>query len=262
MDNHKFWKTQPIDISKNSIENKAIEDLTIDMAEKEPFNLPEPFHWCELDLSKEEELENVYKFLLTFYCDDIQDEKRFHYSKEMLKWFLMPPNYYKDLLIGIKANGKLVATIFGIPMSIKVYDKVMKMVEINFLCVHQNIRNKRLAPILIKEVARRTQLHGIFQAFYTASQDLPNTLMKCVYHHRPINIPKLIDLKFMSKPDKLSLPAYSRLFKTIDKPNISIRPIDEKDFIVACQMLNEYHQKFNILNYRHTNLFQTTYIFS
>ena len=244
--NHKFWNTQPIDISKNSIDNKPIEEIDINLVSKEPINLPEPFQWRELDLSNEDDLDCVYNFLLTYYCDDIQDERRFHYSKELLKWFLMPSHYYKDLLVGVKANGKLVATIFGIPMNVKVYDQVINMIEINFLCIHQKIRNKRLAPILIKEVTRRTNLHGIFQAFYTASHELPNTLMNCVYHHRPLNVSKLIDVKFMSKPDNISVQGYSRLFKTIDKPNINIRPIETKDFIVACYMLNDYHQKFNI----------------
>jgi glycylpeptide N-tetradecanoyltransferase len=40
----------------------------------------------------------------------------------------------------------------------RVYDKTMPMVEINFLCVHKKLRSKRLAPMLIKEVTRRVNL--------------------------------------------------------------------------------------------------------
>ena len=243
MDTYKFWKTQPIDISKNLLENKPVIDIDINTVKKEPIILQEPFKWCDLDISNETELDLVYNFLLTYYCDDINDERKFHYSKETLKWFLM---HYKDLLVGVKVNGKLVATIFGIPMTIKIYDKVIKMIEINFLCIHQSIRNKRLAPILIKEVTRRTNLHGIFQAFYTASSKLPNVLMNCLYYHRPLNVPKLVDIDFMTKPPKISIQGYSKLFKTIEKPTINIRPIKETDFIIACHMLNDYHKKFNI----------------
>jgi glycylpeptide N-tetradecanoyltransferase len=246
MNTYKFWKTQPIDISKNLCENKPVIDIDINTIKKEPIILQEPFQWCDLDISNETELDLVYNFLLTYYCDDINDERRFHYSKETLKWFLMPYNYYKDLLVGVKVNGKLVATIFGIPMTVKIYDKVIKIIEINFLCIHQSIRNKRLTPILIKEITRRTNLHGIFQAFYTASPQLPNVLMNCLYYHRPLNVPKLVDIDFMTKPPKISIQGYSRLFKIIEKPTINIRPIKETDFIIACQMLNEYHKKFNI----------------
>ena len=261
MDTYKFWKTQPIDISKNLLENKPVIDIDINTVKKEPIILQEPFKWCDLDISNETELDLVYNFLLTYYCDDINDERKFHYSKETLKWFLMPYNYYKDLLVGVKVNGKLVATIFGIPMTIKIYDKVIKMIEINFLCIHQSIRNKRLAPILIKEVTRRTNLHGIFQAFYTASSKLPNVLMNCLYYHRPLNVPKLVDIDFMTKPPKISIQGYSKLFKTIEKPTINIRPIKETDFIIACHMLNDYHKKFNIsILFEHHFLFRKNVI--
>lgn len=36
----------------------------------------------------------------------------------------------------------------------------LKMVEINFLCVHKKLRDKRLAPLLIKEITRRVNLTG------------------------------------------------------------------------------------------------------
>jgi glycylpeptide N-tetradecanoyltransferase len=39
----------------------------------------------------------------------------------------------------------------------------IKMVEINFLCVHKKLRSKRLAPVLIKEITRRVNLKGIWQ---------------------------------------------------------------------------------------------------
>ena len=49
----------------------------------------------------------------------------------------------------------------------------MKCVEINYPCVHKRLRTKRLAPVLIKEITRRVNLAGIFQAVYTAGVVLP-----------------------------------------------------------------------------------------
>jgi len=241
---HKFWKTQPIDTSKKSIENKEIETINIELVEKNPYKLPDKFEWYEFDMNTDTDI--IYNFLLSYYADNPDVKSRFHYSKEFLKWFLMPPNYYKDLLVGIKFNNKIVATIFGIPMTIKLHDKVVKMIEINFLCIHNNLRNKRLAPVLIKEITRRTNLHGIFQAFYTTGIDLPNTLLYANYYHRPLNIPKLIDLNMLGKPEKISLSGYSRLFKTLETININIRKIEEKDYEICCKLLNEFHQQFKI----------------
>jgi hypothetical protein len=56
------------------------------------------------------------------------------------------------------SSAKLVGFITGIPCQMRVYDKTMPMVEINFLCVHKKLRSKRLAPMLIKEVTRRVNL--------------------------------------------------------------------------------------------------------
>lgn len=63
-----------------------------------------------------------------------------------------------------KQSRALVGFITGIPCKMVVYGETVKAVEINFLCVHKKLRAKRLAPILIKEVTRKTNLLGIYQA--------------------------------------------------------------------------------------------------
>ena len=55
------------------------------------------------------------------------------------------------------------------------------LVEINFLCVHKRLRSKRVAPVLIKEITRRVNLEGIFQAVYTAGVLLPKPIAVCRY---------------------------------------------------------------------------------
>lgn len=55
------------------------------------------------------------------------------------------------------------------------------MVEINFLCVHKKLRSKRVAPVLIREITRRVNIEGIFQAVYTAGVVLPKPVSTCRY---------------------------------------------------------------------------------
>ena len=57
--------------------------------------------------------------------------------------------------------------------------RVQKMVEINFLCVHKKLRSKRVAPVLIREITRRVNCRGIFQAVYTAGVVLPKPVASC-----------------------------------------------------------------------------------
>lgn len=59
--------------------------------------------------------------------------------------------------------------------------RLKRMVEINFLCVHKKLRSKRVAPVLIREITRRVNLEGIFQAVYTAGVVLPKPVSTCRY---------------------------------------------------------------------------------
>ena len=70
---------------------------------------------------------------------------------------LCVPNANKDWHVGVKAtkSGKLLGFISGTPIKVVVNEKPIRMAIINFLCVHSKLREKRMAPILIKEITRR-----------------------------------------------------------------------------------------------------------
>lgn len=59
------------------------------------------------------------------------------------------------------------------------FDSTIKTAEINFLVTHKKLRSKRLAPVLIKEVTRRVNLQGVWQAVYTAGVVLPTPIGVC-----------------------------------------------------------------------------------
>ena len=152
------------------------------------------------------------------------------------------PGYYKDWHVGVRAakSGKLVGFISGTPAHISmwgrcvpvlihpllcralttfmvVYDwhchSVKKMCEINFLCVHKKLRSKRLAPVLIKEVTRRVNCRGMFQAVYTAGVAIPKPVSACQYYHRSLNPRKLIDIGFSRLPPKMTMNLTERLYR-------------------------------------------------
>lgn len=45
--------------------------------------------------------------------------------------------------------------ITAIPATVRAHSQAVRMVEINFLCVHKKLRAKRLAPVLIKVGQRK-----------------------------------------------------------------------------------------------------------
>jgi len=82
---------------------------------------------------------------------------RFDYQTKFLQWALTPPGYKKDWLFGVRGGkkNKLFGFISGIPVHMNVNGNKLMMAEINFLCVHKQLRTKKLAPTLIREVTRR-----------------------------------------------------------------------------------------------------------
>merc|ERR1712048_1289547 len=96
----------------------------------------------------------------------------------------------------VKSNNKLVGFITGIPAQIQVYERSVKMAEINFLCVHKKLRSKRLAPVLIKEITRRVNCEERWQAVYTAGIVIPRPVARNRYWHRSLNPKKLVEIGF------------------------------------------------------------------
>lgn len=199
--NYKFWSTQPVPkLDENEIcANEAIEaDKAISEIRQDPYSLPEGFEWDTMHIDDQSVLKELYTLLNENYVEDDDAMFRFDYQPEFLKWALQPPGWRPEWHVGVRVSKskKLVGFISAIPGQVRVYDKVLKIVEINFLCVHKKLRAKRVAPVLIREITRRVNLTGIFQAVYTAGVVLPKPVATCRYWHRSLNAKKLIDVQF------------------------------------------------------------------
>jgi len=121
------------------------------------------------------------------------------------------------------------------------------MVEINFLCVHKKLRDKRLAPVLIKEITRRVNLQDIWQAVYTAGRVLPKPIARCRYYHRSLNPKKLIDVGFSHLGKNMTIARTLKLYKLPEEPQCKgIREMVSADVPSACKLLNQYLEKFSL----------------
>jgi len=180
------------------------------------------------------------------YVEDDDNMFRFDYSPEFLRWALQPPGWLPQWHAGIrvKKSKKLVCFISAVPSLIKVYEKQQKMVEINFLCVHKKLRSKRVAPVLIKEITRRVNLTGIFQAVHTAGVVLPRPVATCRYWHRSLNPKKLIDVKFSHLSRNMTLQRTIKLYRLPDAPiTAGFRASELKDVPKICSLLNTHLEK-------------------
>ncbi|KAF2074237.1 hypothetical protein CYY_004447 [Polysphondylium violaceum] len=247
---HAFWDTQPVPKIADEVEQSGpIEFKTLDDVRKDPLGLPGLFEWVEIDVNSQTELQDLYTLLNENYVEDDDNMFRFDYSPSFLKWALQPPHYYKEWHIGVrvKETKKLVGFISAIPADVRVEDKVVKMVEINFLCVHKKLREKRLAPVLIKEITRRVNLKDIWQASYTAGVVLPRPVAVCRYWHRSLNPKKLIEVGFSSLPPKMTMSLMIKYYRVAEQlKNATMRKLEKKDCESATALLNQYLSKYRV----------------
>jgi glycylpeptide N-tetradecanoyltransferase len=249
---HTFWNTQPVpqDESDQKEAIGEIETKTVAEVAKEPYPLPEGFMWTNCDMSDPTTVDEAYTLLYENYVEDDDNLFRFDYSREFLQWALKPPGFIPDWHVGVRlttGKKKLMGFITGVPAEMSVYGTHKRMAEINFLCVHKKLRSKRLAPVLIKEITRRVNLTGVWQAVYTAGVVLPKPVAKNRYYHRSLNPKKLIEIGFSHLQARMTLSRTQKLYKLPPAPLTSgLRPLEKKDVPVACRLLNNYLSKFGL----------------
>eukprot|EP01084_Bolivina_argentea_P097177 174709_1 len=271
---HKFWGKQPVPQMDEKIDpsaNGPIEEKTLDDVRKKPYLLPSAYEWVDLDLTDDHEIDELYHLLAAHYVEDDDNRFRFNYSKEFLRWALMVPQYQKQWHLGVRAvkSGTLCGCITAIPANVEIYKKKVNMVEINFLCVHKNLRSNRLAPVLIKEITRRVNCTDRWQAVYTAGVVIPKPIASNRYWHRSLNPEKLVDVGFSSMNKRMTKPRLRKLYKLPNKPKTpGLRKMCEKDCESAHKLLTNYlkqfslHVKFTIDEFKHCFLTKERVVYS
>jgi len=248
---HAFWGSQPVprmddpDIGRDEPRG-PIAPPEPDKVPKEPLKLPSGFEWASINLNDDAELSELYALLNENYVEDSQAMFRFDYSREFIRWAMMPPGWKQVWHVGVRlatSTRKLVAFIGATPADLVVFGDEIRGVEVNFLCVHKKLRSKRLAPVLIREVTRRCNVEGVWQAAYTAGIVIPKPVGRCQYWHRSLNPKKLIDVGFSQLNPRSTMSRQIKLLKLPAYPQLpGFRELHPADVPQCCRMLNEYLQ--------------------
>lgn len=164
----------------------------------------------------------------------------------------MSPGWSPEWHVGIRdcrlpTKKPLVAFISAVPVNLRVRNNIIRTSEVNFLCVHKKLRNKRLTPILIKEVTRRSNLQEIWQGVYTAGIVLPKPVSTCRYYHRALDWKKLYDIGFSplppnSKPE-WQIRKYTLPEKTATK---GLREMTTNDVPAVHKLMKNYVNRFDM----------------
>ena len=217
----------------------------------EPLPLAPGFEWCELDLKNDEQLEELYQLLKWHYIADAEDNFFFLYSKEFIRWYLLQNNYRADLHVGIRKSDdqSLIGFIAAQPATYDYKKTDFRAVEVDFLCVDTRLRGHRFAPLLILEVCRRSNIHGIYQAVYTIGKKMPkhSEITMARYFHRILNGHKAIEVGFVAKPETIEDEDFMRAFSTpstVGHPGI--RPYKKSDAAACVELVNSHDAKYKL----------------
>jgi glycylpeptide N-tetradecanoyltransferase len=162
---------------------------------------------------------------------------------------LLAPGWKADYHCGVRASQsrKLVAFISAIPVNVQVRKNAFTVSEINFLVVHKKLRGKRLAPVLIKEITRRSNRNDIWQGLYTAGVVLPTPISTCRYYHRALDWKKLCEIGFSALPPGSTEKQQLRRFALPDKGSMKgWREMRLEDIDQVLPLLTRYLKKFEM----------------
>ena len=245
--NYKFWSTQPV---------KKLREITYVDGEIEHINqndiltdsgqLPDGFEWCNMDLNNEQDINEVADFLNKHYIEDKSGNFRLHYSANLLQWMYKDRNHVAISVKYIVDNKKIiVGFICGKVVKMQVNRKQLDMIEINLLCIHPKLRQKRLAPRLIKEITRQFNIKGYFYGIYTAATYLPAPVTTIKYYHRPINIEKMVDTGFSRTTNNLTVEQIKNSIKVRGKPSELFVKMEPHHIDKSYELFNKYMEKYN-----------------
>jgi GNAT superfamily N-acetyltransferase len=145
---HIFWNTQSVSrngrVSQNIVSNN---DLPLNMT------------WFNISLDE------LIEFIKIHYSEN---EK---YTNQRLQWSLR--NYNNLYNIGLKYNDTIIGTIIGIPMTIFIFNSIKQTIYVDYLCIHKDYRNKRIAPLLITEIIKQTIKQYDLRIFKIDNTPLP-----------------------------------------------------------------------------------------
>jgi glycylpeptide N-tetradecanoyltransferase len=242
---HKFWCKQPI-VGATEIVSRDGLILSDIEQNNTPTKLPNEYEWVNLNLSNQEHMDQLVTFLNSYYTNNNQFSQI--HSKEFLDFYY---GNSTNIMLCVKSakHNLFVGFICGKVTKMQVNKTVSDFIEVRLLCVHQQLRTKKLVPCLITELTRQFNLLGYNKASYSAGIYINKPLISAKYYLRAINVDKLINTGFL----KIDIKNNSVSVENIKKANEFINKNTPTNYVkmgehhieMAFNVFNKYMEKYN-----------------
>jgi hypothetical protein len=187
---------------KNSGKNIRINNLFYKKIFCKSRILPFEMNFYDYNLEENSKIHDIFIFLDKNYIQDPKKHFRFNYIHEFLKNNLLSPYWdsSKNLGLRFKRNRKIFGFVSAINRKLFYFYFYLPVSEINFLCVKEILRKKKLVTVLINEITRRQNLIGYLEAIFTTGVSFGDFIAKTNFYHLYLRKKKLIKFGFI--PEK------------------------------------------------------------
>lgn len=249
--NSNLWPTQPVaQINEVIGLDEGIDKLKTNNKE---YRLLDSCRWVEYNINNHDDAKKISNFINKYYMKEQQF--RSYYSDDFLKWYF---GFGKSILLGVEycskesddsgtCKNKLIGFISGVVTKNKINKHSLDLVEVKFLTVASTQRNKRLAPVLMKELRRRFNLLGYIYGTFATQTYLFTPFFTGQSRHRPININILLEAGLFSLKEGVRR---TEMIKACELPretgNTNFVKANSDDAETLYNLFNKFIGKYNI----------------
>jgi glycylpeptide N-tetradecanoyltransferase len=249
-----FWK--PVEKSVELPEGDGATDMPIieQPVRETSYNLPKGFSWLKFDVNIPAHLDELYEFLDANNTEDPDHVFREHHTKDFLKWTLVGSDDAKDTFAGfepvyvaveVETTHKLVGFIAAVPMVMRVYNKVVPIYHAKLLGVHQKLRGKKLAKVIVKELVRRLSLNSklVQQGLFVLGVNKPDFFRVCEskMYGLIFDFPKMAEIGFCNPRGSPPVAKPEQIVKVT-----GLRPLTEADLPQCYDFVTNYLARFAV----------------
>lgn len=246
---YKFWSTQPVPKIGESVGLPGIilKHLKEHYVHQE--KMFDPYQWFNLtpmDLDSSS-WDDILNFLNKYYKINSKDEFREHFTKDYLRWIL-GRDY---IILGFKVKSEDGPIRFGglIMASVKqmqIFNMDVPVADTQYLCIHPKLREKQLAPMLIREMTRCMSNRGVIVGYFHAEEYIPVPFCRVEFYNRPLNYERLYNAGFIKLEQNVTLDRAVSTCMISYKNKHKVVKMTDKHYNLVFKLLCEYQNKYNV----------------
>lgn len=253
----KFWSAQQIPkLGEKIMRFEKCADIDTN---EEQFKLPESLYWSQINITDQEELTEISSFLAKNYNPTHNINFNTQYPAEFLKWSIheSKPDDLEEicLAIRVKKNKSIVGFLAGIPAYMQVGRNKLKVLEANYLCIHQKLRKTGLVHILMGELIRMGVLNGYQQGSFNDYRYVSSPYYSTKIYNRVLSVNTLLENGFIKLPEQglnkdegpvLTKKSLKRALKLPEHCIKNFVPMEEEHLETVFRLYEKYNGRFTV----------------